>query len=275
MHYDGHVAQFTREAYFSFSRYTLARPRRSTRYQLSGDEEPFSCQSAQLLAFQISDPRLFIVPTTARCLSHMRTRGSTTKLATMTSLLATNEAVLIADTRIMRIMIALDVSHSICLLMSFHCGKFTVYTGESPEPRRRQTYPEPRRYHGHVSDDLPSSQRRHRHKEDNDRGRSRYGDRFDDSEFSRRQHRREYDDYHRDQRSKPKRDRYDGRPPPEERRTIHDDRRRDRPTQSRRKESKWQKQAKDLFIAYAVPVIKTEGKKYVTKQLGKMFADKK
>jgi len=36
--------------------------------------------------------------------------------------------------------------------------------------------------------------------------------------------------------------------------------------------SKWQKEAKNLFMQYAVPVIKAEGGKFVSKQLGGMLA---
>jgi hypothetical protein len=34
----------------------------------------------------------------------------------------------------------------------------------------------------------------------------------------------------------------------------------------------WERQAKDLFIEYAVPAIKAEAGKYATKQIGKMIA---
>jgi len=41
----------------------------------------------------------------------------------------------------------------------------------------------------------------------------------------------------------------------------------ERPRASR-KESRWQREAKDMFYKHALPVIKIEGAKYLTKQFG-------
>lgn len=88
-------------------------------------------------------------------------------------------------------------------------------------------------------------------------------DPYDDYyEKPRRDRRREYDDYEH------------GPPPRDSRRDYYDDRapRRERPRAPERKSSKWQKEAKDLFMTYALPVIKTEGGKFLSKQVGGMLA---
>ncbi|KAF2638769.1 hypothetical protein P280DRAFT_508535 [Massarina eburnea CBS 473.64] len=69
---------------------------------------------------------------------------------------------------------------------------------------------------------------------------------------------------HREKRPETERARYD------ERR----DRRAPRP-KPERKESKWQKEAKDMFVEYAVPVIKAEGGKYISKQIGNLITRKR
>jgi hypothetical protein len=50
--------------------------------------------------------------------------------------------------------------------------------------------------------------------------------------------------------------------------------RRDRPAGSQKSKSRWEKEAKDIFMTYALPVIKKEGAKYMTRQLGN-FASKR
>jgi len=50
------------------------------------------------------------------------------------------------------------------------------------------------------------------------------------------------------------------------------ERTRDRRPQPERKNSKWQKEGKRLFQAYAVPAIQAEGAKFVGKQLGNWLA---
>ena len=74
--------------------------------------------------------------------------------------------------------------------------------------------------------------------------------------------------------------RHDRRPPPRERRRERDaprkggreaPRRSTRP-QPERQESKWQKEGKRFFNEYAVPAIKAEGTKYISKQIGNILA---
>jgi hypothetical protein len=150
---------------------------------------------------------------------------------------------------------------------------------ESPPPRRerrRSPRPAPRpRRHYDSDDESPPPPRRERER---DRPRRRDPDP------------REYDDmfdkYGRDRRYAERPDKYGGyysdnrhdRPP----RAYPDDRYRDRsrdgyrdrkrPGPPTRKESKWQKEAADMFKQYALPVIKAEGGKYISKQLGGFMA---
>ncbi|CAI6334916.1 unnamed protein product [Periconia digitata] len=107
-------------------------------------------------------------------------------------------------------------------------------------------------------------------------------DRYQDHHAARRRHTRE-DDYYSDNRyNRPRRSSHsDSRKPytPEDR---HRRDRRERPPQPKagtrptqeRKESVWQKEAKDMFKEYAVPVIKAEGGKYISKQIGNFIAKK-
>ena len=113
-----------------------------------------------------------------------------------------------------------------------------------------------------------------------------------DEYFAPRRRRAREEDYYSDNRhNRPRRDAYHGRPrqsryrepprdyqPPRDHherreRPRDDERRLERPRPERRG-SKWQREAKDMFVEYAVPVIKAEGGKYLSKQIGNFIAKK-
>ncbi|KAF2731944.1 hypothetical protein EJ04DRAFT_359586 [Polyplosphaeria fusca] len=96
-----------------------------------------------------------------------------------------------------------------------------------------------------------------------DGGRSKYEGYYSDNRDNRARPGRYADERYMTDRSRE--DRYrdrDGHP-----------RDRRRPGAPVRKESKWQKEATDAFKTYALPVIKAEGGKFVTKQLGAFLAN--
>ncbi|KAJ4352033.1 uncharacterized protein N0V89_007379 [Didymosphaeria variabile] len=116
-------------------------------------------------------------------------------------------------------------------------------------PRRRDAYDERsrRRDYDERYDDRP-------------RRRDPYEERYDD-----RPRRRE--DYNDDRPRRDRDPRYDDRLL----RDVRDDRMRDRP-RSRKDAPEWQRQAKDMFYAHALPVIKKEGPKLIAKYAGGFLA---
>lgn len=141
-------------------------------------------------------------------------------------------------------------------------------------PSRRKTYQEPRehqnpRYHSPSPPGRES--RRPAYDSDSDYFSPRHSNRRDD----RPAYYDEYDSRGRNrQRERPR----DERPLPRQGfRSDYDVRptRRDRPGRPARKESQWQKQAKDIFTEYAVPVIKKEGARFLSKQLEGMIKGKR
>lgn len=167
---------------------------------------------------------------------------------------------------------------------------------ESPPPRReRRRSPKPTarpRRHYDSDDSSPPPPRRHRDRErDRDYGRDRPRRRDPDP----RDYDNMFDDYGRDRRRGERPDKYDkyagyysdNRHDRARHRSYPDDpygrddryRERDpygrdkrRPGPGGRKESKWQQEAASMFKQYALPVIKAEGGKYISKQLGGFMA---
>jgi len=93
----------------------------------------------------------------------------------------------------------------------------------------------------------------------------------DDGYYSDYRHDKRRPDPYRDERDK--RDRYRDERNRDDR--YRDDRRDDYQKRSgppEKKESKWQREAKDMFVKHAVPVIKAEGSKFITKQIGNFLA---
>lgn len=111
----------------------------------------------------------------------------------------------------------------------------------SPPPPRPRHHREPRPRD--VEDDYPPRRRRHREE-----------DYFSDNRHNRPRRRDPYDDPLVKEKS---RDREPGR---------------ERPGAPERKGSRWQKEGERLFKEYAVPALKAEGAKIVTKGIGNLFA---
>ncbi|KAF2795241.1 hypothetical protein K505DRAFT_374074 [Melanomma pulvis-pyrius CBS 109.77] len=119
------------------------------------------------------------------------------------------------------------------------------YEDDYPPPRRAATAPRPRREEDYYSDNRHDRPRRDPYDDD----RARRDRRRDD---------RPRRDPYGDERAPRRRDdRYDGLEP--------------RRSKSK-KDAQWQQQALGMFKQYAVPVIKSEGTKFVTKQLGEFMA---
>lgn len=161
----------------------------------------------------------------------------------------------------------------------------------APRPQRRRTYREPHPYSSASESSSPPRKSRHHQEPRRPAPRHRqeplpHGEPRD-RRAPRRHHTRE-DDYFSDNRhNRPRRDPhddgYDYVVPKDRRRGGHDrerereldrkeHRRQPPPSKPERKESKWQKEAKDMFKEYAVPVIKAEGGKYISKQIGALIA---
>jgi hypothetical protein len=104
---------------------------------------------------------------------------------------------------------------------------------------------------------------------------------LEDEYIARRRHpdRHRDDDYYSDNTyNRPRRGSRDAKPRGRDRDDYYDGRRRersdyteDRPAKPKKKGSRWEREAKDLFAQYAVPALKAEAGKYATKQIGKLF----
>ncbi|KAF2002097.1 hypothetical protein P154DRAFT_574411 [Amniculicola lignicola CBS 123094] len=141
------------------------------------------------------------------------------------------------------------------------------YSDVEEEPRRPRARPKPRDYDG-LADEYEQQRRRPPPRDDGyysdsreyrQKPRARYPDDRDDRYMRDRDRDRD-----RDYRRGGDRDRDRG---------YASGRETGRPGGGlMRSDSKWQKEAKDLFMTYALPVIKKEGGKYMTKQLGAFIA---
>ncbi|KAF1954982.1 hypothetical protein CC80DRAFT_109897 [Byssothecium circinans] len=168
------------------------------------------------------------------------------------------------------------------------------YPAEPLQRRRRRanTYRAPPVPPSHLSSSSPSPPPHHRHRRpshispQNSVPDSR--DPYNDYYAPRRRHSREEDYYSDSRHNRPPRDPYHDRPPrskhhkpPREHREHGEIR--ERPQESERltahpsherRASKWQQEAKNMFVEYAVPAIKAEGGKYLSKQIGNFIAKK-
>lgn len=157
-----------------------------------------------------------------------------------------------------------------------HTSEYNTYSKPERYPRRSHTYrapPSPPSPSPSPSSTSPPPRRHPPRRSPRNHERS-FPEEEDYYAPRRRQHRQEPQEDHvsgdlHDRRNPYRESRRDRDPP---RRRDRDEGRRSTRPQPERKQSKWQKEGKKLFEEYAIPAIKAEGTKYISKQIGNILA---